>query len=130
MGASQLSGIAKIDEQHEEIFKQFNKVVVMLSDGSAADSIIEEFERLFGMCMNHFNYEEHLLQTHGYPGLKKQRKDHEHFLTRFRDKRTVCRREEWSRLAADLIKLGEEFLSHVIGADRAYAEFLSENGVH
>ncbi len=76
---SMLCGIASIDEQHKELFRQID----ILRDRGNADRVPGVLRFLADYVVQHFNQEESLHLKSRYPKAAEHRKAHEHFVKTF-----------------------------------------------
>ena len=118
------TGIAKLDSQHQNLFKRLNDLRFAVAAGKPA-GIAQAFPPLLQSMTEHFTTEEEYLKQHVYPGLAKQSKDHIALLQRFSQAQSLG-----AGISLALIEeLSRLFDEHCAGADLAYAEFLREQGV-
>ncbi|UQZ88254.1 hemerythrin [Deltaproteobacteria bacterium Smac51] len=75
------TGVAKIDEQHKELFRQ----VDTLRDRSQANRIDDTLRFLAGYVVKHFRDEELLQMQSNYPKKDAHKKLHVQFISTFRD---------------------------------------------
>lgn len=69
-------GIADLDEQHKKIVDIINRLHQAVNDGKNDDDISRAIQELVEHARTHFNYEENLLKTHGYPELEEHKTYH------------------------------------------------------
>ncbi|MDR2443646.1 MAG: bacteriohemerythrin [Deltaproteobacteria bacterium] len=75
------TGVAKIDEQHKELFRQ----VDILVDRSQADRIEKTLEFLKSYVAKHFADEEYLQKINNYPKAEAHKKLHVDFTKTFKE---------------------------------------------
>lgn len=78
-------GVASIDQEHEALIVQINKIYEQISlpmDTEIIESMLEELQSDFSA---HFALEELLMQEAGFAELEAHRKDHEHLLDQIHD---------------------------------------------
>ena len=61
-------GVAEIDDQHKQIFKNYNEFSVACRDGHGADKLNDLLWFLSSYVATHFAHEERLMQRINYPG--------------------------------------------------------------
>jgi len=113
-------GVPVIDEQHEAIFVQFNKLSAALSAGESRSEIIEVLDYLNEYVTTHFTDEENLMQLYKYDGLEEQRQHHALFkenIARFSEllATNAPTQEIAIKIDATLIRY---FINHVRRLDR------------
>ena len=75
------TGIAKIDEQHKELFRQMD---ILMDRGNDA-RIPQTLEFLAGYVVKHFNDEQIMHSASKYPKAEAHKKMHVAFVKKFRD---------------------------------------------
>lgn len=82
-----LVDIPEIDEQHQTFFALLDKMGKAVPDlykpldDAGADAIIDVLDELRDYAMLHFRTEEGYMQEIDYPGLAKQKREHNRFIT-------------------------------------------------
>lgn len=123
-------GVAEIDQQHEELFKRFNKFLVAvrsIEDQDVRSRKIEETLVFMGeYVVDHFNSEEVLQQQCGYPGYVEHKKIHEKFKTEIAQFQAEFNKDPQNE---DLIqefsgRLLTWLISHVANDDQKIAEYV------
>jgi hemerythrin len=80
-------GVEELDEQHKGFFTLLDKIgeatpdMYKPMDDDAADAVIDVLDELRDYAMLHFRTEEAYMQEIGYPGLAKQKIEHNRFIT-------------------------------------------------
>lgn len=69
-------GVPVIDEQHEAIFAQFNRLSEALEGGRGSEEVIEVLRYLDNFAKTHFTDEENLMALYKYDGLEEQCQQH------------------------------------------------------
>ena len=120
--------IGVIDQQHGELLRLIEELRAAKNLGWDLEDISRLAGKLTEAAIIHFATEEKLLGDYGYPGLSKQKKEHDGARAEL-----LKLKEKW---AGSPLEWGEkmvEFLDrwlieHMEGADLAYAEFLKDQG--
>jgi hemerythrin len=79
--------IAEIDEQHKSFFELMNKIGSVTDDlykpldDDEVDDVIDVLDELRDYALLHFRTEESYMQEVAYPGLSKQKREHNRFIT-------------------------------------------------
>ncbi|WP_285907628.1 bacteriohemerythrin [Pseudodesulfovibrio pelocollis] len=82
-----LVGIKELDEQHRTFFTLLDKIGKAVPDlyrpltDDEADAIIDVLGELRDYALLHFRTEEGYMQEIGYPGLARQKQEHNRFIT-------------------------------------------------
>lgn len=119
-------GVPVIDEQHEGIFAQFNKLSEALQEGRGSAEVIEVLEYLDNYATTHFADEENLMALYKYDGLEEQRQQHALFrenIAKFTEMLAASAptQEIAIKIDATLIRY---FISHVRNLDRKMVEVI------
>lgn len=116
-----------VDRQHQEIVLLINMLHLAVKSGDRQE-IVARLANLIAVEKTHCAAEEALLQQYHYPGLSKQSKDHSEILRELESiKRGVEERIEDSHTEI-AVRIRDRIISHIIGADRAYGEYLRDQG--
>jgi hemerythrin-like metal-binding protein len=122
--------IQSLDIQHKKLLEIVNRVSQMMEapDPSAKECFVI-LNELAEYADDHFATEERLLKEHGYPRLAQHLKEHVLFtgevfkLAQMLEKDMPALR----RRVTDFVK--DWYISHVLGTDREYIEFLTSKGL-
>ncbi len=85
--AEYVMDIEELDEQHRTFFTLLAKLATSVPDmyrpldDEEADAVIDVLNELRDYAMLHFRTEEGYMQEIGYPGLEKQKREHNRFIT-------------------------------------------------
>lgn len=117
-------GIDEIDEQHRSFLELLNRCYETVAENSE-DVVSSEFvQELKDYITVHFHYEEKLLEYVAYPGLEKQRSQHQYFQTLVADLDPVQHEGNPVKLKSALSILRDWFLHHVLEEDMKYVPYL------
>jgi hemerythrin len=114
------TGIAPVDDQHREMIGCYNDLErAVATDAPQADRVAA-LECLVETTRRHFRFEEHLLETHGYPDLARHRGEHSVLLEQIEDW-TARLRDGELNLTRDTMRLIKAWLvDHMVGSDQHY----------
>ncbi|WP_029458631.1 bacteriohemerythrin [Solidesulfovibrio alcoholivorans] len=122
--------IGDIDEQHQKLVQMICDLHEAMRTGKGkgqVESILRELEEY---AVEHFGFEEKLMEKHKYPGYLNHRKEHEKFVDQviafgndFRANRAALTTEVMNFLKNWLV-------GHIKGTDKKYSSFFNERGVH
>jgi hemerythrin len=76
------TGIARIDEQHRELYRQVAALHAAMRTGHV-EQVSGTLEFLQGYMLDHFATEEREMERTAYPGLKEHRRLHQRFVEDF-----------------------------------------------
>ncbi len=112
-------GIELIDDQHKEIISLVNR----LGDSVATqdrDEMGEVLNRLVSVVINHFEFEEELMEQSGYGYLKAHKKLHDRFVEKLV---TFTQRYDAGECIIEEIRpFMQNWVSHHISEDRDYCQ--------
>lgn len=124
------TGIAKIDEQHQALFKAVNDLHDAFKGGAAKAQIGKSIEFLVGYTVDHFRDEEAIMDRHGFPGLSNHRAEHHLLLEQVKEFREKFQKAPDSVRPMEVARfLGEWLTHHIHQMDMQYAGYLKEKGV-
>lgn len=75
-------GIPSIDREHREIVDQVNRIGEAINANRDNDVLATLMNELVVLAQRHFEYEERLMNDHGFPGLVEHAKEHRELLKR------------------------------------------------
>lgn len=119
-------GIPEVDKQHRELVSMVNELhrAMRMKMGTQEAGAI--LTRLADYTVYHFEYEEKLFDTHGYPETLNHKKIHKDLVAKVL---AFTREFEQGRaaLSMDLMKFLTDWLkNHIMKTDKAYAPFLKD----
>ncbi len=123
-------GVQEIDGQHQKLVQMICDLHEAMRSGQGKDQIEPILRELEDYTVEHFGYEEKLMERHKYPGYLNHRKEHQAFVDKviafgneFHENRTALTMEIMNFLKNWLV-------GHIKGTDRKYSSFFNERGVH
>lgn len=126
--------IAEIDEQHKKLFEIGDRVydIVLLDDDyDHYDEIVEIIEELRDYTIYHFEYEEKMLQKHGYNELEFQHFQHSFFVKRLEKIVSKDIDEDQKETTKEIIEfLADWITNHILQSDMKYSHFLNAKGIY
>jgi hemerythrin len=115
-------GLPQIDEQHQHIFNLMNRVWMALNIADDQQATAKLLDELCDFAQTHFDEEEVFMDLVDYPMRESHTKAHRAFIKRLRSEQTAML--EGSRSSLNLLLFLKDWLiSHVLVADREYADF-------
>lgn len=118
-------GHARIDAEHQELFRRFASLVGAMESGQSAD-IPGLFEFLTRYAVDHFGAEEELMHAAQYPGAGIHRAAHARFVRELRDLVALYEASGASRAVAVKTRtwIGGWLRAHIMGVDQAFGRFM------
>lgn len=122
-------GVEEVNRQHKILIDLINELYSLKESGRSIRAIRRVLEGLVDYTLNHFWYEEHLMQKSGYPDFEKHKRSHEKLVEQVTGfvQRVDAGDES---VAGELLEFLNEWLSkHIQGSDKAYTPFMNEKGI-
>jgi len=122
-----LTGIEVIDDQHGEILDLVNGLSA-LSGAHEHPQTAATIDQVVSLTLNHFAFEEELMEQVGYPFLKVHRRLHDHFIQRLAG--YTQRFDAGENVIDELVGFMSDWLrNHFIQEDKDYSpHILAEMG--
>jgi len=121
-------GVVEIDDQHKELFANFNALLAAYDNGSGADEVNRLFCFLGSYVVTHFSDEERLMVKIGYPDFRKHRQMHQDFIRQIDGLKERLKSEGATpRLLTSLtLTINGWLIEHISRMDRALGKFMKE----
>lgn len=122
-------GIQSIDNQHKEIFKLLNDLLLAMKQGQAGSvttGIILEMEKY---AIIHFQKEEYFFQRFGFPGAEKHIREHQLFIQKINGLKSDIKAGKIAPTFELFHFLKEWIEHHILEVDKEYMECFHENGL-
>jgi hemerythrin len=126
-------GIPELDDQHQALFDMLGRIDAVSPDmyrqldDDETDEMLDIMNDLKDSAMQHFSFEENLMDEADYPGLDDQQDAHERFL----DDLTRVEAELMNGTSVPLVKihgfLADWFDEHIREKDLHFAKFRKES---
>jgi hemerythrin-like metal-binding protein len=119
------TGIARIDEQHQTLFKAVNELHDAFKAGAATAQIGKAIEFLVRYTVEHFRDEEAFMERHGYAGLAVHRGEHQLLLEEVKAFHSKFEKAPDSVRPMEVARfLGDWLTHHINQVDMKYAASL------
>lgn len=118
--------VAQFDAQHKKLFDLINLLHDAMAKGHGNDVMVKTLDELILYTKSHFQAEEKLLQSKGYPDLAAHKAQHDKFtaqIVQFQKDFTDGKLTVTSKL---MNFLRDWLTSHILETDKRYAEFLKQ----
>lgn len=121
-------GVPEIDAQHQELFRQVNRLLEACTQGSGKSLLPEIFDFLGKYAVEHFATEERYMSRYNYPKLPEHKKVHEDFVQTFLAFRKQAEAEgPGVHLVVQVNRTLVEWLkNHILKMDQEMGRFLKE----
>lgn len=122
-------GIESIDNDHKRLLNLINQLQTAAHYPTGGEFEQEAFEALVDYTKQHFNREEVLMETNGYPGFVAHKAEHVAMI-----KKVDAMLDEYKQHPQAAIEGAVQFLKtwlikHINGTDQGYSQFLRDKGV-
>jgi len=131
-----LVNIHKMDEQHKALFATAGKLYKLLLGHKDLKQIDKIFSNLVRQTLVHFQTEEELMKTHGYPDYPHHKELHDILVQQLKDIQSSQQTIQSSNYLQPWIERLEvaDYLSgwlvnHIVDEDKKYGTFLRDSGV-
>jgi hemerythrin len=120
----------EIDSQHQTIIRLINE----LNDGAYENKRTGSIERILYELVKytafHFSFEEKLMVQFGYPDTKSHMSKHNYLIEEL--KKFMVKNGNENNLPANdlMIFLSDWLKTHIMGVDKKYSTFLSDNSIN
>ena len=119
-------GINVIDNQHQEMFIRYNRLVDAIQNGGVKQELASIISFLQDYSIDHFGTEETLMDRYSYPDAPAHKAQHATFV---RDFAAAKKQLETSGVSADLAvgivnKLGEWLMRHIGDTDKRLGAYV------
>ncbi len=115
--------IPVVDEQHQRLISMISDLDASEREGTGGLLISYVLQELIRYIAIHFEDEERLMLSHGFPGLASHRQEHDFFVKRVMHiQKSFQDGDDLSKETLDFLK---EWIScHIKGTDQIYAGFI------
>lgn len=120
-------GNAKIDSQHQELFRRINQLLEACGEGKADKAVNEVLDFLEEYVVIHFQTEEQLMTLNKYPEYPEHKKAHDHFIIKFKELKDKIRLEGSGVNAVILTNrmIVDWLTNHIMKVDKKLGVFLA-----
>ncbi len=114
----------EMDAQHQRLVELLNEFNVAWGEPAPPAKLLALFDQLVRHTLEHFRFEDELMQDAGYPATLQHRTEHESLLAQIRSKRDAIADGAALMSGELLLYMKQWFLIHLQDSDRELAEFL------
>ncbi len=121
-------GIEEVNRQHMILINIVNELYDLIQAERSGSAVRRVLDGLVDYTVNHFGYEEHLLEKFAYPDVAEHKQKHQALIEKVSD--FVRRVDSGEDVSQELLEFLEAWLKkHIQGADKDYAQFLNTKGI-
>ena len=115
-----------IDNQHQKLLLQINKIIYAMTFGATSKEVSEAVHFFDEYVNEHFTYEEKYMKEHNYPDFDEHKKRHKDFAKNNLDfKKRLKSGIEPRELILDIeTYIGQWWLKHIGQEDKKYHDFI------
>jgi hemerythrin len=118
-------GVSEMDDQHKMLVEKINSLIDTLENGDSS-KVLSSFGELAGFVIQHFEDEEKLMESHGFPGLEGHKLIHKNLLDQVGGfKAEIESGDLDSKKLVNFLKFW--LSSHIMGIDSKYGEHINKN---
>lgn len=121
--------VSEMDEQHKLLINVINELGESINNGSDRNALKPILDQLLDYTAYHFVTEEKLLERYEYPGLIKQKQEHETLTWQVLDLRSRYDAGEGVKPMEVLGFLTGWLKKHLLESDKQYGPYLNSKGV-
>jgi hemerythrin len=121
-------GITRIDAQHQKLVGLVNKLHDAMMSGTGVKVVGTVLDELVAYTREHFQFEEQLMQLHGYPDLAVHVVEHSKLTHQTVQLQADVK--QGTALTMDVMQFLRDWLTgHILGVDRKYTPFFALRNV-
>ncbi|MDA8241902.1 MAG: bacteriohemerythrin [Nitrospiraceae bacterium] len=124
-------GIIKIDEQHKELFKRINDLLLAIREQRCRAEIDKTIEFLDDYARFHFSEEEQRMEEAGYKGLQEQKLQHAVYLKNIAELKHQASLPRESGMSYELSVTATQIVvdwivNHIMNTDKLFGVYLRQ----
>lgn len=124
-------GIAVVDTDHRKLVDMVNKLFDGVREGKGTEAVGAILDGLVSYTVEHFDREEKMFASCGYPDAAQHRQQHEDLKQQVLAIQEKFRAGSSLTLTLDTMNFLKDWLTnHIRGSDQKYAPFLTSHGIH
>jgi hemerythrin len=115
-----------IDNQHQTLLLQINKIIHTMTFGATSKEVAEAVKFFDEYVKEHFSYEEEYMKKHNFPDFDEHKKRHEEFAqNNLNFKKRLKSGVEPRELILDIeTYIGQWWIKHIGKEDKKYHDFI------
>jgi diguanylate cyclase (GGDEF)-like protein/hemerythrin-like metal-binding protein/PAS domain S-box-containing protein len=122
-------GNQTIDDQHQNLFEIANNLLADISNAKHANKQLPDIQSLIAAIRIHFNDEEEILSTLGYPMLEKHKRRHTELLSKATELNSRCERGKLAPAELLGFLTFDVVSEHMLAEDQKFFPFMADHEV-
>ncbi len=123
-------GVAEIDGQHQKLVQLINGLHDHMIQGDAKDIMEKVLDRVIQYTVMHFQTEEKLMKTHGYPSSPKHMQEHADLTSHAVELQQKLKSGNARITMETMVFLKDWLQNHILKTDKLFGAYLNSKGVH
>lgn len=124
-------GIAAVDSDHKKLVEMVNNLFDGVREGKGTDAVGAVLDDLIAYTVEHFNREEKMFASCGYPDAASHKQQHEDLKQQVLAIQGKFHDGTSKTLTLDTMNFLKDWLTnHIRGSDQKYGPFLTSHGIH
>lgn len=124
------SGNKDIDEQHRVLLELANELIHMSLSGMEFEKLICQLDIFIKHIVKHFEYEEKILESLGYPDYDRHSKIHKNLVGKAFQLKEAYRNEEINSSAFFAFVVDDIVIGHIANEDMLYLPYIRNRNMH
>ncbi|MDH3354352.1 MAG: bacteriohemerythrin [Chromatiales bacterium] len=122
-------GVTALDDQHKNLIEIINKLAVASQSSVDSEAVSDVLAEMHEYTKSHLDFEEQLLETHGYPDLEHHKAEHSEFMGNIGEFSIAVMNHHQNAPENILKYLYEWFGNHILIEDKKYVPFFKSKNV-
>jgi hemerythrin-like metal-binding protein len=122
-------GVSEIDTQHKELISIINELYEAHQMGTGQIVVQETLNKLFEYTNYHFTMEQQMHSEYKYPGASKQIEEHKEFVATLDNLKQKAENSNLLLTLKTLDLLKDWMITHILGSDKAFGDYLRNTGM-
>ncbi len=121
--------VKKFDEQHKMLVDLVNQLHDAMKAGQGSVAVGTVLQSLIAYTSTHFEDEEQLMQTHGYPDLERHTAEHENLVNQVLELQTKFQSGGAVLTITVMSFIKDWLVTHIQGEDKKYGIYFNAKGI-
>ncbi|MGL1863684.1 MAG: bacteriohemerythrin [Pseudodesulfovibrio sp.] len=122
-------GIAKIDDEHKQLIAMIDEAHDYVESQPSSDAVKKLLAAMENYAISHFDTEEAYMKVYDYPGTKGHKAEHAIFLEQVRAGDVNFADDTFVPGTVKILSfLADWLVTHILGSDKQFGDFLMEKG--
>lgn len=117
-----------MDDHHKKLFDILNELLDAMKEGRGEEILETQLDKMGSYAKYHFDAEEQLMVTIGYPGLLQQQQAHKAFLDKVSEYNDGVQAGNASFVISNLVTTTKDWLKqHILTMDLQYESYVNSS---